>query len=277
MHNVSGTIMFVGYGDAKIIRTITPVMAQEWRDSMVEEKLAEETVAKRVMKARGLFEKAIKWGFVDRNPFSDVRTGSQKNEKRLHFVSGEVSAKVLDACPDAEWRAIFSVARWGGLRIPSEIARMRWVDILWSQKKIRVRSPKTEHHAGKSERFLPMFPELDAALHELFDQAEEGSDYVFSIKRRSAANLRKQMSRIIEKAGVMAWPKIFQNLRATRETELAHAHPIHVVCAWIGNSPQIAQRHYTIYRCGKATLKKRRKIRRTPYGTQGDWAVLEVT
>jgi len=40
------------------------------------------------------------------------------------------------------------------------------------------------------------------------------------------------------------WPKLFHNLRASRETELAAEHPIHVVCAWIGNSQQIAAKHY---------------------------------
>jgi hypothetical protein len=34
------------------------------------------------------------------------------------------------------------------------------------------------------------------------------------------------------------------NLRASRETELAAQHPIHVVCKWIGNSAANAQKHY---------------------------------
>ena len=40
------------------------------------------------------------------------------------------------------------------------------------------------------------------------------------------------------------WPKLFQNLRASRETELAAEYPLHVVCAWIGNSALTAQKHY---------------------------------
>ena len=37
---------------------------------------------------------------------------------------------------------------------------------------------------------------------------------------------------------------LFQNLRASRETELTAEFPLHVVCAWIGNSALIAQKHY---------------------------------
>ena len=40
-----------------------------------------------------------------------------------------------------------------------------------------------------------------------------------------------------------AWPRLFHNLRASRETELVREHPIHVVCAWIGNSFEVAKRH----------------------------------
>ena len=40
------------------------------------------------------------------------------------------------------------------------------------------------------------------------------------------------------------WPKLFQNLRSPRETELADDFPMHVVCQWIGNSQLIAAKHY---------------------------------
>ena len=36
----------------------------------------------------------------------------------------------------------------------------------------------------------------------------------------------------------------FQNLRSTRETELAERCPEHVICAWIGNSRVVARKHY---------------------------------
>ena len=52
------------------------------------------------------------------------------------------------------------------------------------------------------------------------------------------------MTRIVEQAGIKPWPKIFQNLRSTRETELAETYPIHVVCAWLGNSQPVAAKHY---------------------------------
>ncbi len=57
-------------------------------------------------------------------------------------------------------------------------------------------------------------------------------------------NLGTHLARIIRHAGLKPWPKLFQNLRATRETELAETFPIQVVCEWIGNSQAVAKRHY---------------------------------
>jgi len=62
--------------------------------------------------------------------------------------------------------------------------------------------------------------------------------------RGADCNLRTQLFRIISRAGLSAWPRLFHNLRASRETELVREHPIHVVCAWIGNSERVARRHY---------------------------------
>jgi hypothetical protein len=65
------------------------------------------------------------------------------NPERLCFVSREESQKVLDACPDAEWRLLFALSRYGGLRCPSEHLALRWGDVDWERSRFTVRSPKT--------------------------------------------------------------------------------------------------------------------------------------
>ena len=87
-------------------------------------------------------------------------------------------------------------------------------------------------------------PRFSPTLEEVFDQAPEGAVYVISRYRCRNQNLRTQLLRILRKAGVKAWPRLFHNLRASRETELAAQYPIHVICAWIGNTVRIAAKHY---------------------------------
>lgn len=72
----------------------------------------------------------------------------------------------------------------------------------------------------------------------------EGATYVINFCRGRDCNLRTQLMRILGRAGLSAWPRLFHNLRASRETELAQDFPIHVVCKWIGNSVKVAQKHY---------------------------------
>lgn len=116
--------------------------------------------------------------------------------------------------------------------------------ILWDSSRIVVNSPKTEHHKGHEQRLLPMFPELQKPLLEVSEQAADGSVHVITRYRSVTQNLRTQLNRIVTSAGVLPWPKPFQNLRSTRETELKEEYPAHVVCGWIGNSGAVARKHY---------------------------------
>ena len=68
--------------------------------------------------------------------------------------------------------------------------------------------------------------------------------YVIRRYRDANSNLRTQLLRIIGRAGVDPWPKLFQNLRSTRQTELAEEYPLHVGTAWIGNSKAVANKYY---------------------------------
>ena len=86
--------------------------------------------------------------------------------------------------------------------------------------------------------------ELRPYLEECFELAEPGTEHVITMCRNSGKNCRTHMERISKRAGVKPWPKLFVNLRSTRETELAEVFPMHVVCAWIGNSQAVAAKHY---------------------------------
>ena len=95
---------------------------------------------------------------------------------------------------------------------------------------------------------------LRAILEEAFESAKDGAVYVVGNDAyRQAANtpggwrncnLRTQFGRILKRASLEAWPRLFHALRASRETELAAVYPIHVVTAWLGNTPKIAMKHY---------------------------------
>lgn len=145
--------------------------------------------------------------------------------------------------PDAEWRVIIALARFAGRRTPSETMALRWEDIDWARNQMLVRSPKTEHHAGKELRIVPLFPEIRESLAEAFEPAQPGAAFVVEKYRRGCQNSRTHMLRMILRAGLEPWTRPFHNLRASCETDLANRFPTHVVSKWLGNSVQVAAAH----------------------------------
>ncbi len=231
------------FGNTKRIHEITAGDADNFRIYLKTKGLAEATIRRHCKRARQYFSAAVKCEILSKNPFGEMKCGLSCNPERFYFVTREAIQKILDVCPDNEWRLIFALARYGGLRMPSEAFLLKWADVNFDKMRFTVRSPKTKHQ-GKASRTVPIFPELYPLLLNAFEQAEEGAEYVIRRYRDPKQNLRTQAHHIIRRAGLEPWPKTFQNMRSTRETELAEEYPVQVVCAWIGNSPQVAAKHY---------------------------------
>lgn len=232
------------FGEETPLHELTPARADEWRKALADSTLAPATVAKRVNVAKTVFRRAVRWGLIPSSPFADLRAGSQSNPDRAHYVDAETTRAVLAACPDDQWRAIVALSRYAGLRCPSEVIGLTWGDVNWERGRLTVRSPKTAGHDGHAVRVVPIAPELRTVLLALFVEAEPGVEPVVPRLRDPATNLRTHFLRIIGRAGVKPWPRLFHNLRASCACDWVERFPAHVVAGWLGHSPLIAARHY---------------------------------
>jgi len=239
------------FGADMPIASITPYDADAFRRHLRKSK-AESTTRKICSRAKTMFQAAARKRLMDSSPFADMKKLAIRSAKKF-TVTPEMADKVLEACIDAQWKLIFALCRFGGLRCPSEVLALRWGDVNWEQRRITVHSPKTEHHEGKEYRVLPLFPELlphlRAALDELLEnfdpKAKRISEQpIITRYRKPNSNLRTQLERTIKAAGLTPWPVLFNSLRATRDIELRDHFPDHVVNAWMGHSQKIAERHY---------------------------------
>ena len=228
----------------KPLRDITRGDAKDWRLELIGREMADASIRKHCGFAKHFFAQAVDKELIGRNPFASLPSASVANLERQYFVSRDEIRKVFEACPDAEWRLIVALSRFGGLRTPSEAMLLRLEDIHWDSQRFAVRSPKTERHAGHESRIVPLFPELAPFLEAVFDEARPGAVHVIEQHRIAAGNLRTQMMRIVRRAGLKTWPRIFHNMRSSRQTELEEQFPTHVVCKWIDNSALIAHKHY---------------------------------
>lgn len=235
------------FGADKPVADITGADADAFRAYLTGQKLSIATVNRRCVAVKTIFYKAKRWGLISENVFAELQGGGQHNEARKHFVTRDDAMRLLDACPDAEWRAIVALSRFGGLRVPSEIDGLTWADVNWEKGTLHVKSPKTEHHTGQASRTVPLFPELRKALLELFEAADPASGpCIIARHRGSGVNLRTHLERIIIRAGMTPWPKPFHNMRASRQSELMAEYDLSTACRWLGNSPTVAAQHYAM-------------------------------
>lgn len=247
------------FGREKKLESIGVRDAEEWRRRLAESGnkrdteragLGDNTVRRRTGVARQIFATAIRWGLLSANPFSGLATTVRENLERQVFVPWADIAKVIEVAPNAEWRALLAFCRLIGPRVPSELAGLTWADVNFRARRIVIRSPKTKHHGGAhAMRTVPMFPEVVPFLEDWASQVRPGVevgmvDLVFPRAVDPATNLRTQFNRLIVRAGLTPWAKLFVNLRSSRETELLATYPASDVCRWMGHSPAMAARFY---------------------------------
>jgi hypothetical protein len=119
----------------------------------------------------------------------------------------------METAPDVEWRLIIALSRYAGLRIPSELLSLRWIVVDLPGGRMTIRASKTE--------------------------------FVINPYRQLNQNLRTTFQKILARAVVKPWPKLFHNMRASRQTELLDHFPIKAVCDRLGNSTPVAIEHYS--------------------------------
>jgi integrase len=235
------------FGEHRELDSITPGEADQYRAWLGSDgKQAPNTVKRLCSRAKQFFRAALRRRLIRENPFQDMKhlvVGASPGN-RIKDIDAATSQRVLNACPDAHWRAIFALARYGGMRIPSEIVLLRWADIDWTTGKILVNCQKTKGHEGKEFRITPLFPELRRELEAWRAVAPADREFVLKPAISPKSNLRTGLLKILNRAKIKPWPKLYQNLRSTRAKELRRRFDPAVVAAWLGHTVDVADKHY---------------------------------
>lgn len=229
------------FGDDRPLRSITPDDALAWRRWLRERDFAEATVKSHCGNAKSLAAEAVRRGQADDNPFAGLRSGATPC-RYTRYVTPDEIARVIAACPDAEWRLLFGLARYAGLRVPSESHLVTPDDVDLARRRMRVVSPKTERYDGHAERVVPIDPRLAPLLAERLAEASANGGTLVAISGQGA--VRRRVAGIWAAADVEPWQRLWQTLRASCEQEWAMAHPQFAVSLWIGHSITVSGKHY---------------------------------
>lgn len=247
------------FGADRRLDSISVRDAEEWRAWLKssgnkrdknKDELSENTVRRRTGVARQIFATAVRWELIPKNPFDGLVVTVKENLERRVFVSWADCLKVIKEAPGVEWRALIAFIRLIGCRVPSELNGLTWSDVDFVSRRVLIHSPKTQHHGGEHVmRSVPLFPELVPYLEALAESVGVGVDVpmsapVFPLAIDPRVNLRTALARMIVRAGLQPWDKLFVNLRSSRETELLAVYPATDVCRWMGHSPTVAAKFY---------------------------------
>lgn len=249
---ITANNLLAHFGADRQLRSITHGEAIDYKKWLAaprgksQKKWETATVNRNCGRSKEMLNYAKDRGLIDQNPFDRIRGLTVRaNPERQFIVGPELTARIMAAMPDTTWRLIFALARYGGLRSPSEQRTLRWEHIRWEDGKIDIFCQKTKRHTGREWREIPLWPVLLPYLEAARAEAPADAEWVIDRYRSERANPAVQYARLLKRDGIPLYPKLMQNLRFTRAMELIdEGYPTHVVTAWIGHSEEIGGKHY---------------------------------
>ena len=131
------------FDPATQLRKITDQEAIAWRKSLKDQGLSEAAIKTHSGNAKTMVAAAVKRKVISENPFGDLKSGATPSKYSRYVTPDEIQS-VIKACPNPEWKLLFGLARYAGLRVPSETHLLTWRDVDFERCRLRVQSPKTE-------------------------------------------------------------------------------------------------------------------------------------
>lgn len=141
------------------------VMLEKFRNARATEGAAPGTVRKGLAYIRSALNAAVLRGYMKHNPY-DARLEQRGVEKEANPILLEDFRKILEICPDNQWRALCTIGFYTGLR-EMEIATLEWSDIDLDNKIILIRSKPENRIKARKERRVAMTAEIVKALEAL--------------------------------------------------------------------------------------------------------------
>jgi integrase len=215
---------------------ITEDHANSWRLWLLKQELSQATVHLHIRNAKALFKRAVDQKWIVENPWQKLKSSAIAAE-RTTYVTPEQAALIVQKCSDQHLKLSFALARWAGLRSPSETHSLSWSDIDWKQNVMTVLAPKTS-----KKRTVPIRLELRQLLQH--EHRKLNQPLVGPVITNKPNNLHRKLQKLLTKLKIPVWADLFQTLRRSCETEWAETCPQHAVSSWIGHDMRVSQQHY---------------------------------
>lgn len=206
-----------------------------------------DSILKHVLEAIDL---ALDEGYLERNPFKRLsRPGQHKAENER--VEAETVLRLIDATDNTDQKIILALARFCGIRTPSELTELRWGHIQFGDDPhVLIHSPKTGRYEGKDIRICPLLlRDVDRLLENWKPKGAGKSDFVIENaawrKKKGSAN-DSWLGKLLKREGVPRWNRLWQSLRESAESDMRSIPGVdpEQVSMWIGHDIATYRKHY---------------------------------
>ena len=232
------------FGKDRLLQQISAEDTSRWRAGLAKQGLSEAAVKTHTGNAKTMFGELVHREVLLRSPFARLKGGVTPTKNNRYITPEEIEA-VIAIAPDAEWRLLLGLARYAGLRTPSETSLLTWDDIDREAGLMRVWSPKTERHPGHEQRTVPIVPRLMELLETRRVECPGAGDQLVTMT--SAGGRRRKIVAMVEAAGVEPWDDTWQCLRRSCEVQwMNEGIAPYLVARWLGHSLTVSARHYTL-------------------------------
>lgn len=247
--------LFAFFGKTKKLSQITVADAKDYRAYLLREGrvikgrnvstgLSVATVNKDIKRCGTIFRRAIDKRQLRANVFDRVQKGASINPANNEYFSKAQIFAVMKALrpKDAEFRLAVALARFAGLRVPSEIRELRFEDFDFEGGRFAI-AEKTKTGA----RNVPIFSTVRQELQFYIQETGLSTGYVFPRLRRYKSSLAAPLNKILTKTlGLDELPCPFDNMRASCITDVTSAGGFSpkVLNAWFGNNEDTRKKHY---------------------------------
>lgn len=254
-YNATSKRLLAFFGDGYDIRNISKDDARDYVKWLVkDQKLNPNSTARRQTGyANTILQSAVEAGLLQANPFTgrDIPKNVLSDKSKIHYISSEECLRIWNVLNAEEDRLRFVLMRYLGLRSPSELNELKWSDFNWRTGMVSIRSPKLIRHERKYIRQCPFKHELAlATIQAAFEKRK--SDHEKILPRISHKNLTKHVKYWLAAAGLNRWPRLLNNFRSSAAIDFHDIYPIHVACAYLGHSVQVAAENYLAAHQGHA-------------------------
>jgi integrase len=190
-------LFFEFIGDLKLSK-ISPGMCEDFLNDLSKRNITKATVNRYIATFKHMFNKAIDWELMERNPMMRVKK-SRETPRMRFFTTNELERLIAAAYEMSKenisnnqtiFYYILMTAIYSGMRL-GEIINLKWMDI--QDENFTIQKSKS---GGK--RKIPVKDELMDILLEL----PTDNEYIFPLYRRESDVITKIWHKVRERAGI---------------------------------------------------------------------------